>query len=70
VNIVYVRGPDAPKRYRIQYKQSYGWEWATDSYWTLFGAKLNVRIWNSIGHEARVVDTRALSSDIPPGESS
>ena len=58
MSVVYESPVAKIRRYQVQWLSSYG-RWATEGgpgYRSLTVAKLNVKLWNSIGHKARVID--------------
>lgn len=46
------------RRYRVEFLSLGGWV-LDDSYHTYLAARYSVALWNSISHDARIVDTRA-----------
>ena len=52
------RAKPRDRRYRVEYRSSIrGWV-LDDTYRTYFMARWQVAVWNSIGHDARIIDTR------------
>jgi len=56
--VIYESYPAPQKRYVVEFFNMGRWVVDSDSYHFKFSAKYKVKIWNSIGNAARVVDTK------------
>jgi hypothetical protein len=54
------------KRYLVYYHEPYNGHWVNvydDNYRTRFFAWMQAKVWESLGHRARIVDTKRKSND-------
>ena len=65
MTVIFERKAKPAHRYQVQRSQ-YGWTTDGESYRTWIGARYQVWIWNTLGFDARIIDTRQTSASQRP----